>query len=96
MGNQASVQLQGIKGLWSLKSLLDDPYDTFLVVTFINETCFLAMNKENELAETDIEGFDSETQTLVCETAIHNQLIQVLQKIYSSVYYFSLHLATCF
>ncbi|XP_047054864.1 DNA damage-binding protein 1-like isoform X1 [Lolium rigidum] len=75
--NQASVQLQGIKGLWSLKTSLNDQYDTFLVVTFINETHFLAMNKENELAETDIEGFDSETQTLVCGSAIHNQLIQV-------------------
>ncbi|XP_071684353.1 DNA damage-binding protein 1 isoform X2 [Lolium perenne] len=75
--SQASVQLQGIKGLWSLKTSLNDQYDTFLVVTFINETHFLAMNKENELAETDIEGFDSETQTLVCGSAIHNQLIQV-------------------
>ncbi|CAM0881522.1 unnamed protein product [Alopecurus aequalis] len=78
--NQASVKLQGIKGLWSLKSSLNDPYDTFLVLTFINETRFLAMNKENELAETDIEGFDSETQTLVCGSAIQNQLIQVTTK----------------
>jgi DNA damage-binding protein 1 len=95
MCNQASVQLQGIKGLWSLKSSLNDQYDTFLVVTFINETRFLAMNKENELEETDIEGFDSETQTLVCGSAIHNQLIQVL--LFPTICQFcSLHLATCF
>ncbi|KAM3349701.1 hypothetical protein ACQJBY_022539 [Aegilops geniculata] len=75
--DQASLQLHGMKGLWSLKCSLNDPYDTFLVVTFINETRFLAINKENKLVETPIEGFDSETQTLVCESAIHNQLIQV-------------------
>jgi DNA damage-binding protein 1 len=92
---QASVQLQGIKGLWSLKTSLNDQYDTFLVVTFINETHFLAMNKENELAETDIEGFDSETQTLVCGSAIHNQLIQVLH-FSTHLSIFSLQLATCF
>lgn len=75
--DQASLQLHGMKGLWSLKCSSNDPYDTFLVVTFINETRFLANNKENKLVETPIEGFDSETQTLVCESAIHNQLIQV-------------------
>ncbi|XP_044976248.1 DNA damage-binding protein 1-like isoform X2 [Hordeum vulgare subsp. vulgare] len=75
--DQASLQLHGMKGLWSLKCSSNDPYDTFLVVTFINKTRFLAINKENELVETPIEGFVSETQTLVCGTAIHNQLIQV-------------------
>ncbi|KAF7029677.1 hypothetical protein CFC21_041363 [Triticum aestivum] len=75
--DQASLQLHGMKGLWSLKCSSNDPYDIFLVVTFINETRFLAINKENKLVETPIEGFNSETQTLVCESAIHNQLIQV-------------------
>ncbi|TKY60197.1 DNA damage-binding protein 1 [Spatholobus suberectus] len=27
----ASVELQGIKGMWSLRSSTDDPFDTFLV-----------------------------------------------------------------
>ncbi|KAL5220246.1 hypothetical protein ABZP36_024959 [Zizania latifolia] len=77
---QASVQLQGIKGLWSLKSSPNNLYDTFLVVSFINETHFLSMNMENELEETDIEGFNSKTQTLWCQSAIHDQLIQVTAK----------------
>ncbi|CAL0325072.1 unnamed protein product [Lupinus luteus] len=77
INEQASVELQGIKGMWSLRSSTDDPFDTFLVVSFISETRILAMNLEDELEETEIEGFSSEVQTLFCHDAIHNQLVQV-------------------
>ncbi|CAN4082375.1 unnamed protein product [Withania somnifera] len=77
INEQASVELQGIKGMWSLKSATDDPYDTFLVVSFISETRFLAMNLEDELEETEIEGFNSQVQTLFCHDAVYNQLVQV-------------------
>ncbi|KAK1280307.1 DNA damage-binding protein 1 [Acorus gramineus] len=77
INEQASVELQGIKGLWSLRSSTDDIYDTFLVVSFISETRILAMNTDDELEETEIEGFDSQTQTLFCGDAVHNQLVQV-------------------
>ncbi|KAL0363617.1 UNVERIFIED_CONTAM: DNA damage-binding protein 1 [Sesamum calycinum] len=52
INEQASVELQGIKGMWSLRSA-NDPYDTFLVVSFISETRILAMNLEDELEETE-------------------------------------------
>ncbi|KAF2317858.1 hypothetical protein GH714_041177 [Hevea brasiliensis] len=71
---QASVELQGIKGMWSLRSSTDDPFDTFLVVSFISETRILAMNLEDELEETEIEGFCSQVQTLFCHYAVYNQL----------------------
>ncbi|KAI4365220.1 hypothetical protein MLD38_021226 [Melastoma candidum] len=77
INEQASVELQGIKGMWSLRSSVDDPYDTFLVVSFISETRILAMNLEDELEETEIEGFCSQVQTLFCHDAVHNQLVQV-------------------
>ncbi|OIT21733.1 PREDICTED: DNA damage-binding protein 1 isoform X2 [Nicotiana attenuata] len=77
INEQASVELQGIKGMWSLRSATDDPYDTFLVVSFISETRVLAMNLEDELEETEIEGFNSQVQTLFCHDAIYNQLVQV-------------------
>ncbi|KAJ0844874.1 putative transcription factor WD40-like family [Helianthus annuus] len=57
INEQASVELQGIKGMWSLRSATDDLYDTFLVVSFISETRILAMNMEDELEETEIEAF---------------------------------------
>ncbi|GAV76408.1 CPSF_A domain-containing protein/MMS1_N domain-containing protein [Cephalotus follicularis] len=76
INEQASVELQGIKGMWSLRSSTDDPFDTFLVVSFISETRILAMNMEDELEETEIEGFCSQVQTLFCHDAMYNQLIQ--------------------
>ncbi|KAK0579690.1 hypothetical protein LWI29_029830 [Acer saccharum] len=77
INEQASVELQGIKGMWSLRSSTDDPFDTFLVVSFISETRILAMNLEDELEETEIEGFCSQAQTLFCHDAVYNQLVQV-------------------
>ncbi|KAJ1405368.1 WD40/YVTN repeat-like-containing domain superfamily [Sesbania bispinosa] len=77
INEQASVELQGIKGMWSLRSSTDDPFDTFLVVSFISETRILAMNLEDELEETEIEGFCSQVQTLFCHDAVFNQLVQV-------------------
>ena len=35
---KASVELQGIKGMWSLRSATDDLYEILLVVSFISET----------------------------------------------------------
>ncbi|WOL18645.1 DNA damage-binding protein 1 [Canna indica] len=77
INEQASVELQGIKGLWSLRSSTNDPYDTFLVVSFISETRVLAMNMDDELEESEIEGFCAEVQTLFCQNAIDDQLVQV-------------------
>ncbi|KAK9268180.1 hypothetical protein L1049_010622 [Liquidambar formosana] len=77
INEQASVELQGIKGMWSLRSYTDDPFDTFLVVSFISETRILAMNLEDELEETEIEGFCSQVETLFCHNAVYNQLVQV-------------------
>ncbi|WOL16215.1 DNA damage-binding protein 1 [Canna indica] len=77
INEQASVELQGIKGLWSLRSSTNDLYDTFLVVSFISETRVLAMNMDDELEECEIEGFCAEIQTLFCQNAIDDQLVQV-------------------
>ena len=63
--------------MWSLRASTDDPHDTFLVVSFISETRILAMNMEDELEETEIEGFYAQAQTLFCQNAINDQLVQV-------------------
>lgn len=63
--------------MWSLRKCTDDLFDTFLVVSFISETRILAMNIEDELEETEIDGFASQVQTLFCHDAVHNQLVQV-------------------
>ncbi|KAK2658143.1 hypothetical protein Ddye_004676 [Dipteronia dyeriana] len=38
INEQASMELQGITGMWSLRPSTDDPFDTFLVVSFFGET----------------------------------------------------------
>ncbi|KAL0398278.1 UNVERIFIED_CONTAM: DNA damage-binding protein 1 [Sesamum radiatum] len=43
----------------------------------ISETRILAMNLEDELEETEIEGFCSNIQTLFCHDAMYDQLVQV-------------------
>lgn len=77
INEQATVELPGIKGMWSLRSSSMDAYDTFLVVTFISETRILAINDSDELEETEVDGFESDAQTLLCANVIHDQLIQV-------------------
>eukprot|EP01018_Ginkgo_biloba_P031082 Gb_27300 [translate_table: standard] len=76
INEQASAELQGIKGMWALRSSTADAFDTFLVVSFYSETRILAMNSEDELEETQIEGFVSDAQTLYCQNAVHDQLVQ--------------------
>ncbi|GBG61192.1 hypothetical protein CBR_g19725 [Chara braunii] len=77
INEQATVDVPGIKGMWSLRASSMDVYDTFLVVTFISETRILAMNAEEELDETEIEGFDAATQTLYCGNVIYDQIVQI-------------------
>ena len=48
-----------------------------MVVGVISETRILAMNLEDELEEDEIEGFNSQVQTLFCYDIVHNQLVQV-------------------
>ncbi|KAM3237195.1 hypothetical protein P3L10_012224 [Capsicum annuum] len=52
---QVSVELRGIKGMWSLRSTTDDSYDSFLVVSFIDVTLFYQIVVD----ETSREGFTS-------------------------------------
>ncbi|GJP48061.1 hypothetical protein CLOM_g7334 [Closterium sp. NIES-68] len=77
INEQATVELEGIKGMWSLRRGTWDAHDTFLVVAFISETRSLAINDEDELDETDMLGFDSNAQTLFCGNVAHDQIVQV-------------------
>eukprot|EP00271_Cylindrocystis_brebissonii_P010251 TRINITY_DN26392_c0_g1_i1.p1 TRINITY_DN26392_c0_g1~~TRINITY_DN26392_c0_g1_i1.p1 ORF type:complete len:1092 (+),score=241.19 TRINITY_DN26392_c0_g1_i1:211-3486(+) len=77
INEQAAAELPGIKGMWSLRASSAEPFDTFLVVAFIRETRVLAINESDELDETEIEGFSSDEQTLLCANAVYDQLVQV-------------------
>ncbi|KAK9288748.1 hypothetical protein L1049_017212 [Liquidambar formosana] len=75
--SQASIELQGIKKMWSLRFSTDDPFDNTLVLSFISRTCILMMNHDNELEETEIKGFYSHVETLFCHNVVYNQLVQM-------------------
>lgn len=62
---QASVELGGVKGLWSLKNSLLDQSDPYLVISFANETRLLGMNIQDELDEVDLDGFDTSSNVSV-------------------------------
>ena len=72
----ASVDLPGIKGLWSLRESIDSKFDRYLVQSFIGETRVLALAEE-ELMEVEIEGFDHGVQSLFCCNSVGDGLIQV-------------------
>ena len=76
---QASIELPGVKGMWSMKRSLND-FDTYLVLTFIGETRVLGLNDEDELDEVALEGFDADSATLWCGEGIDGQYIQVTDR----------------
>ena len=66
---RAAVELPGVKGCWSLRKgdAATHPSDTHLVVSFAGETRILAIDDDDELAETEFRGFSANEQTLcVC------------------------------
>ena len=86
INEQASVELPGVKGMWSLRAgsgdmgAGGDAHDKYLLVTFVSDTRVLAINEDDELEETEIAGLDSEEQTLLCANAAGDQILQVTPK----------------
>ncbi|XP_037946592.1 DNA damage-binding protein 1 isoform X2 [Teleopsis dalmanni] len=73
----ASIDLPGIKGMWSLKVGIDDSeYENTLVLAFVGHTRILTLTGE-EVEETDIPGFLSDQQTFQCANVDFEQIIQV-------------------
>ncbi|KAG2483888.1 hypothetical protein HYH03_017282 [Edaphochlamys debaryana] len=77
INKQATVELAGIKGVWSLRSRYADEHDSHLLLTFVGETRLLALNEQEELDEAEIPGFDGGAQTLWCGNMASDHLVQV-------------------
>jgi DNA damage-binding protein 1 len=71
---QASVELPGIKGIWSLAAG-EGSFDKYLVQAFIGETRIFGIN-DQELSEADIPGFSTE-QTIFSSNVEGNLILQV-------------------
>ena len=51
MREQASIDMDGIKGLWTLRPSTAASFDKYMVQSFIGETRVLAIDDEGELGE---------------------------------------------
>lgn len=76
---QASIELPGVKGVWSLKASSSDQFDKYLVLAFVQETRVLAITADDELDEAELPGFDADAATLHCANVAADQIIQVTQ-----------------
>lgn len=65
MIEQATVELPGVKGMWSLRASYMDAFDTYLVLSFVGETRVLAINADDELDEAELPGFNAEAQVML-------------------------------
>ena len=73
---QASMEMPGIKGLWSLQPSSSCNFDKYLVQSYAFETRILSIDNE-ELSEFSISGFESQVPTLFCGNMDHNVIMQV-------------------
>ena len=72
----ASIQVPGIKQMWSLRPSFRSSNDEYIVLSFIGETRLMGM-VENELEETVIAGFASDASTIACSNVIDDCWVQV-------------------
>ena len=77
--DQASIEMEGIKGMWSLRKKFDSNFDKYLVITFRDETHVLGIEGE-AMEEVDISGLDDEAQTLACTNVVGDHFLQCTQR----------------
>lgn len=74
---QATVEMEGIRDAWSLRSGTNSLFDKYLVQSFTGQTRILAIDDE-EIAETEIPGFLGDSESLFCGNMINDLLLQVV------------------
>ena len=74
----ASIDLFGIKGVWTLKLDSKPPnyFQNVLVLSFVGQTRMLRLTGE-DVEEFDIPGFSCDSQTLFAGNVSHGQIVQV-------------------
>ena len=82
ISEEASIELEGIQGVWGVKEKASDEYHRYLVQTYASETRMLALEKDEEtdeeaLAECEIAGFDAAQRTLFVGNMGDKMLLQV-------------------
>ena len=75
----ASIDLPGVKGLWSLSCLPASTKHDTLILAFVGQSLFLRLDGEEVSEIPEIPGFVSEEQTLHASNVVNSQLLQVTE-----------------
>ncbi|CAI8051485.1 DNA damage-binding protein 1 [Geodia barretti] len=77
INEQASIDLAGVKGVWSLRCGTEmAESDNTLVLAFVGQTTVLSLKGE-EVEETELEGIAADQQTHYCSNVIGNKILQI-------------------
>lgn len=67
---QASIEMEGIKGIWSVRSAVNLNEQQLIILTFVGETRAMGIDEEGDLGEIDVPGLATQQQTLLVQTFI--------------------------
>ncbi|KAI9141453.1 mono-functional DNA-alkylating methyl methanesulfonate N-term-domain-containing protein [Paraphysoderma sedebokerense] len=73
----ASIEADGIKGMWALRSSFEETMDTMLVVTFFNHTVIAGFDEEGAFGEIPSPGLKCDESTLWCGTVLGDMWVQI-------------------
>ncbi|KAI8988150.1 mono-functional DNA-alkylating methyl methanesulfonate N-term-domain-containing protein [Mycotypha africana] len=76
----ATIEISGVKGIWTLRPSLEDTYDDLLVISFFDRTTLLEI-RDNAMTQLDFyASIDLHSRTLVAANVIDNMIIQITDK----------------
>ena len=75
----ASIDLPGVKGLWSLSCLPGSSKHDTLLLSFVGQSLFLRLDGEEVSEIPEIPGFRSDEQTIFAGNVLNGQLLQVTE-----------------
>ena len=79
----ASIDLPGVKGLWSLSCLPSSTKHDTLLLSFVGQSLFLRLDGEEVSEIPEIAGFRSDEQTIYACNVIAGQLLQAQFNFYA-------------
>eukprot|EP00644_Phytophthora_capsici_P007270 jgi/Phyca11/546802/estExt2_Genewise1Plus.C_PHYCAscaffold_220420 len=78
INEQASAELPGIKGMWSLRETFAAEHDKYLVQSYVSEIRILAIGDDDEMEEKEIPAFTN-VKTLLCRSMFGDVWLQVTE-----------------
>lgn len=81
INEHASMDLTGIKGVWSLKIGKDQKKDNYILITFIEDSYLWFCEDDGDFDNNvDDDGFIRKARTVLAANVSHSQIIQVTRK----------------